>query len=104
MASRALLVAVLGLTALALAEAYPRPQSYERAPPVYRPVYEPEPEYRPSYEPVIEERAGYGKPSLKGRVKIQTYRGPSKGYGYDVFAPWGYYVTQPEDDKGYGYH
>ena len=34
----------------------------------------------------------------------QTYRGPSKGYGYDVFAPWGYYVTQPEDDKGYGYH
>merc|ERR1711936_524234 len=32
-----------------------------------------------------------------GRVKIQTYRGPSKGEGYDVFAPWGYYNTQPLD-------
>ena len=32
-----------------------------------------------------------------GRVKIQTYRGPSKGEGYDVFAPWGYYNTQPAD-------
>merc|ERR1711997_262523 len=30
-----------------------------------------------------------------GRVKIQTYRGPSKG-DYD-FAPWGYYNTQPAD-------
>merc|ERR1712203_749913 len=32
-----------------------------------------------------------------GRVKIQTYRGPSKGTGYDAFAPWGYYNTQPVD-------
>merc|ERR1712228_457432 len=32
-----------------------------------------------------------------GRVKIQVYRGPSKGEGYDVFAPWGYYNTQPAD-------
>merc|ERR1712021_239521 len=31
-----------------------------------------------------------------GRVKIQAYRGPSKpGDGYDTFAPWGFYVTQP---------
>ena len=30
-----------------------------------------------------------------GRVKIQVYRGPSKGE-YD-FAPWGYYNTQPAD-------
>merc|ERR1712055_585012 len=30
-----------------------------------------------------------------GRVKIQVYRGPSKG-DYD-FAPWGYYNTQPAD-------
>ena len=30
-----------------------------------------------------------------GRVKIQVYRGPSKG-DYD-FAPWGYYNTQPSD-------
>lgn len=47
---------------------------------------------------------------------VQVYRGPSKGYakdygkdakgyGYDdySFAPWGYYFTQPEDLKGYGY-
>merc|ERR1712072_1429964 len=32
-----------------------------------------------------------------GRVKIQVYRGPSKGTGYDAFAPWGYYNTQPVD-------
>merc|ERR1711962_1705180 len=32
-----------------------------------------------------------------GRVKIQTYRGPSEGTGYDAFAPWGYYNTQPVD-------
>ena len=30
-----------------------------------------------------------------GRVKIQVYRGASKG-DYD-FTPWGYYNTQPAD-------
>lgn len=45
---------------------------------------------------------GYKKEQL-GRVKIQVYRGPSKGKGYHVFAPWGYYFTQPEDYKK-GYH
>jgi hypothetical protein len=35
-------------------------------------------------------------------VKIQTYRGPSKG-DYD-FAPWGYYNTQPDDLAAPGYH
>merc|ERR1712066_864196 len=34
-----------------------------------------------------------------GRVKIQVYRGPSKG-DYD-FAPWGYYNTQPADASKY---
>ena len=34
-------------------------------------------------------------PQPVGRVKIQVYRGPSKG-DYD-FAPWGYYNTQPAD-------
>lgn len=40
---------------------------------------------------------------------VQVYRGPNKEYGkgyekgYDgAFAPWGFYVTQPEDNKGYG--
>lgn len=47
---------------------------------------------------------GYKKEQL-GRVKIQVYRGPSKGKGYHVFAPWGYYFTQPEDyKKGYHHH
>merc|ERR1719510_2552496 len=40
--------------------------------------------------------AAYGAAPV-GRVKIQVYRGPSKGEGYDVFAPWGYYNTQPAD-------
>ncbi|KAL7642284.1 UNVERIFIED_CONTAM: hypothetical protein RMT77_006845 [Armadillidium vulgare] len=47
---------------------------------------------------------GYG---AHGRVKIQAYRGPNKEkVGYEYFAPWGYYATQPEDlkiVKG-GYH
>ena len=29
-------------------------------------------------------------------------KGYDKGYG-EAFAPWGFYVTQPEDDKAYGY-
>ena len=40
----------------------------------------------------------------------QVYRGPNKEYGKgydgaydDSFAPWGFYVTQPEDNKAYGY-
>merc|ERR1712168_583879 len=42
--------------------------------------------------------SSYHAPKGKnGRVKIQVYRGPSKGDGYDVFAPWGYYNTQPAD-------
>jgi len=97
-----LLLAVLALTALALAQAYPQGRPYDPEP--YRDgEYDPKPAYR---QPQIEKRqAGYGynpKP-VYGRVKIQTYRGPNKGYGYDAFAPWGYYVTQPEDDS-YGYH
>jgi len=69
--------------------------------------------------PTYGKTAGYVAPVAhypKGQVKIQVYRGPSKGYakdygkdakgyGYDdySFAPWGYYFTQPEDLKGYGY-
>ena len=29
----------------------------------------------------------------------QAYRGPSEGKGYDTFAPWGFYVTQPKGIK-----
>ena len=45
-------------------------------------------------------------PYKLGRVKMQIYRGPSKDLGhYKKFAPWGYYVTQPKDNKPhYGYH
>jgi len=52
---------------------------------------------------------GYGHPApayggAVGRVKIQAYRGPSEGKGYDTFAPWGFYVTQPKDNfYGYGH-
>ena len=34
----------------------------------------------------------------------QIYRGPSVGKGYDVFAPWGYYDTQPADFHKKKYH
>ena len=67
----------------------------------YKPAYSPEyksPAYAPQYKPTY----------ANGRVKIQAYRGPNKeygkgnGYGYeDSFAPWGFYVNQPEDDKPY---
>ncbi|KAG7155543.1 hypothetical protein Hamer_G023223 [Homarus americanus] len=43
---------------------------------------------------------GYKQEQL-ARVKMQVYRGPTKGKGYDTFAPWGFYVQQPEDYKGY---
>ncbi|XP_023340566.1 uncharacterized protein LOC111710675 [Eurytemora carolleeae] len=42
--------------------------------------------------------SSYAAPAAPlGRVKIQVYRGPSQGSGYDTFAPWGYYNTQPLD-------
>ena len=41
----------------------------------------------------------------KYNLQLQAYRGPSKGDGYDAFAPWGFYVTQPKDDFGHhAYH
>ncbi|EFX82701.1 hypothetical protein DAPPUDRAFT_316561 [Daphnia pulex] len=59
------------------------------------PAYSP-PAYAADYKP------GYAT----GRVKMQVYRGPNKeygkGYDKDSFAPWGFYVTQPEDNKPYG--
>merc|ERR1711973_296722 len=37
----------------------------------------------------------YSKGHKNGRVKIQVYRGPSKGEGYDVFAPWATTTPSP---------
>lgn len=36
-----------------------------------------------------------------GRVQIKVYRGPTTHEGHDHFAPWGYWVKQPEDE---GHH
>merc|ERR1712018_132555 len=48
------------------------------------------------------EPAYHDAPHDLGRVKIQVYRGPSENKGgYDSFAPWGFYVTQPKDLPGY---
>lgn len=68
----------------------------------------------PSYSaPARQQQQNYrqGESSSAGRVKIQVYRGPSKegasrkyakqDDGSDSsFAPWGFYVTQPEDNLG----
>merc|ERR1712061_484260 len=76
-------VIALSLVSMAFAMPYPMPYPYALPDDPYAPP--------PSYH----------APAL-GRVKIQAYRGPSKGDGYDAFAPWGFYVTQPKDDfKGY---
>jgi hypothetical protein len=46
----------------------------------------------PYHKPVY-----HAAPDHLGRVKIQVYRGPSENKGgYDSFAPWGFYVTQPK--------
>merc|ERR1711971_575941 len=43
------------------------------------------------------------EPSVESRFKHTV--GPSKDAGYDSFAPWGFYVTQPKDDFGaHAYH
>merc|ERR1712071_183520 len=75
--------------------------------------------FAPSSYKAPEGKSDYHHDSYsKGRVKIQVYRGPDShkgyehgghddhGYGHDdgYFAPSGYYVYQPEDDKAYGYH
>jgi hypothetical protein len=43
--------------------------------------------------------------SHKNWLIIQAYRGPSENKGgYESFAPWGFYVTQPLDNfYGYGH-
>merc|ERR1712168_1396417 len=63
-----------------------------------RPILKRQDQFVDQYEDDLESAADntYGAPPV-GRVKIQVYRGPSKGEGYDVFAPWGYYNTQPAD-------
>ncbi len=91
-------LAVLAVVVV-VAAAFPQ-QSYEQ------PAYEAS-DYKPAYPTSYSKGGGYAN----GRVKIQVYRGPTKDYGgggkgYDKgygFAPWGFYVTQPEDNKGYGY-
>jgi len=81
--SQAFVTFALASLAMALAMPYPMPYPYPMPDDPYAPP--------PSYNAPI------------GRVKIQAYRGPSKGDGYDNFAPWGFYVTQPKDNFN-GYH
>merc|ERR1712109_218557 len=100
---------VIALSCLAaVASAMPYPMAY----PV---MYVPEAVYQDSLyrvprqiqradDLVTAADTGYAAPGPVGRVKIQTYRGPSKGEGYDVFAPWGYYNTQPADLSKPTYH
>merc|ERR1712203_696052 len=102
--------AVLALSCMAaVASAMPYPMAY---PAVYYPeaMYPQEAIYRfprqiqRADDLVTAADTGYAAPGPVGRVKIQTYRGPSKGEGYDVFAPWGYYNTQPADLSKATYH
>jgi len=70
-----------------------------------RPVLKRQDQFVDQYEDDLDSAADtpYGAAPV-GRVKIQVYRGPSKGEGYDVFAPWGYYNTQPADLAIHGHH
>merc|ERR1712066_263224 len=48
-------------------------------------------------EPIERSDVHHGYDEHLGRVKMQIYRGPTTGKGYEYFAPWGYYNTQPAD-------
>eukprot|EP00092_Neocalanus_flemingeri_P058441 GFUD01069636.1.p1 GENE.GFUD01069636.1~~GFUD01069636.1.p1 ORF type:complete len:123 (+),score=15.60 GFUD01069636.1:57-371(+) len=104
-----------------MASAMPYPMAYPMPYPVNRPclsptgcspyeayypkaVYPEEAVYRFPRQADLATAAdtGYAAPGPVGRVKIQVYRGPSKG-DYD-FAPWGYYNTQPADLGVASYH
>ncbi|KAG7155866.1 Insulin-degrading enzyme-like [Homarus americanus] len=52
-----------------------------------------------AYDDLTPAASGHG--GKHGQVQIKVYRGPSKGHGYHKFAPWGYWVKQPEDDHGH---
>ncbi|CAL4179932.1 unnamed protein product, partial [Meganyctiphanes norvegica] len=94
----------------AMPMAYAQPMAYARPYAMPMPIayaYPDSPYHEPAHRPHFKEELG--------RVKIQVYRGPnqekkiSHSNGYDkhetsYFAPWGYYVTQPEDKKYGGYH
>eukprot|EP00092_Neocalanus_flemingeri_P042889 GFUD01047084.1.p1 GENE.GFUD01047084.1~~GFUD01047084.1.p1 ORF type:complete len:104 (+),score=21.37 GFUD01047084.1:111-422(+) len=100
---------VLALSCMAaVASAMPYPMAYPGYPayPLAYPqaVYPEEAVYRFPRQADLATAAdtGYAAPGPVGRVKIQVYRGPSKG-DYD-FAPWGYYNTQPADLGVASYH
>lgn len=75
-----------------------------------QPPYQAAPSYayqgKPVQPPTYRQQTG-GGPAPNGRVKMQVYRGPSKDANTaqtrqdgGSFAPWGFYVTQPEDNLG----
>merc|ERR1711877_6157 len=76
--------AVLALSCLAVASALPYPMAFPPMPnePVQRFPRQ------GGDDQVYAADTAYGAAPV-GRVKIQVYRGPSKGTGYDAFAPLG---------------
>merc|ERR1712051_694201 len=93
--TQAMLPALVLSASLALAAAAPYPALYY--PDTGEVVYRVPRQISRADDLLTAADTGYAAPGPVGRVKIQTYRGPSKGEGYDVFAPWGYYNTQPAD-------
>ncbi|KAL7640306.1 UNVERIFIED_CONTAM: hypothetical protein RMT77_009720 [Armadillidium vulgare] len=52
------------------------------------------------YEDSQTSETGHKHHKAKGRVHIKVYRGP----GDHHFAPWGYWLKQPEDEKHHHKH
>merc|ERR1739848_100948 len=100
--TRDMLPALVLSASLALAAAAPYPALYY--PDTGEVVYRVPRQINRADDLLTAADTGYAAPGPVGRVKIQAYRGPSKGEGYDVFAPWGYYNTQPADLSKATYH
>merc|ERR1712038_1093209 len=85
---------------VAAAVAYPYPMPVAIAYPDQVPAYI----SAPKFDEPIARADHHGYEEHLGRVKMQIYRGPTTGKGYDYFAPWGYYNTQPADFHKKKYH
>jgi len=87
-----------------MAYPYPMPVPVAIAYPQSVPSYVAPPKFEERADVGLDRSGHHGYDEHLGRVKMQIYRGPTTGKGYEYFAPWGYYNTQPADFHKKKYH
>merc|ERR1711884_409346 len=90
-----LILILSSVVAVSMAYPYPMPVPVAIAYPQSVPSYVAPPKFEERADVGLDRSGHHGYDEHLGRVKMQIYRGPTTGKGYEYFAPWGYYNTQP---------